>query len=353
MRLVVLIPALDEEATIGEVIAAVPRRIEGIDRVEVVVVDDGSRDRTAELARAAGATVVSHRVNLGVGAAFHTGLDAALRRGADVIATLDADGQFDPRHLPRLVAPILDGRAGMVTASRFADRSLVPAMPRAKRWGNHGMAWLVSLLIGRRYHDVSCGYRAYSREAALQLNLFGHFTYTQETFLDLTAKRIPIVEVPLAIRGERAVGESRVARNLPRYAWLTSRIILRSVLDFRPLQVIGAIAAVFLLPGMTLLGFLAAHYWRSGAFTPYKAVGFTGGLLIALGVLVLVSALVADMLLRIRLNQERILLLLKRQGGAAAAGREEPRDGPFEGEPLDPEPPRLVSRAGGGTAGER
>ena len=324
MKLVVLIPALDEEATIAEVIAAIPQRIDGVAEREVLVIDDGSRDRTAELAREAGASVVSHGANLGVGAAFHTGLDEALRRGADVLVTLDADGQFDPRHIPALIAPILERRAGMVTASRFADRSLVPRMPASKRWGNRGMAWLVSFLVGRRFHDVSCGYRAYSREAALQLNLFGHFTYTQETFLDLTAKRIPIAEVPLAIRGERAVGESRVASNLTRYALMTTRIIGRFILDFRPLQVIGAIAAVFLLPGLTMLAGLVAHYVRTGTFTPYKAVGFAGGLLVSLGVVVLVSALVADMLLRIRLNQERILLLLKRQRMESAPGEMAP-----------------------------
>lgn len=330
MKLVCLIPAYDEEVTIAAVIAAIPRRVPGFDEVEVIVIDDGSRDRTAEVAARAGAQVVSHPVNLGVGAAFHTGIDRALDRGADAVVTLDADGQFDPRHIPRLIAPIRDGRAGMVTASRFLDPSLVPRMPRAKRWGNAGMAWLVSLLTGRRFHDVSCGYRAYSRQAALHLNLFGHFTYTQETFLDLTAKKIPIVEVPLPIRGERESGESRVASNLSRYAWMTTQIIVRSVIDFRPLQVIGSIAAVFLLPGFALLAFLVVHLLRTGAFSPYKAFGFAGGLLVSIGVVVLVTALVADMLLRVRLNQERILFLLKR-------GRPVPRQAAAQAAPGDEE----------------
>ena len=185
-RLLVIIPALDESATIQRVIAGIPRHIEGISDIQVLVVDDGSNDNTAELARDAGAFVVSHSTNLGVGAAIQTGLGEAVRSGVDIAVNVDGDGQFDPQDIEKLVRPILDGRAEFVTASRFKDPALAPKMPWLKRRGNGWMSSLVSFLSRRKCHDVSCGFRAYSREVCLRLALQGRFTYTQETFLVLS-----------------------------------------------------------------------------------------------------------------------------------------------------------------------
>ena len=165
LRVLVMIPALNEEVTIQGVIETIPRDIPGVSSVEVVVIDDGCTDRTAQLSREAGASVISHGQNLGVGVALHSGLDEAIRRGVDVAVNIDADGQFNPNDIPKLIQPILDGSAHFVTASRFKDPSLIPQMPPMKIWGNHRMAQIVSYLIGKRMFDVSCGFRAYSREA--------------------------------------------------------------------------------------------------------------------------------------------------------------------------------------------
>ena len=202
--LVVVLPALDEERTVAQVIEAIPRAIPGIGRVEALVVDDGSTDRTAELARQAGARVVSHASRRGVGAAVATGIDAALRLGADYIVNMDADGQFDPAGIPELIEPLRKGEAEFVTCSRFGLKDYQPEMPWAKRWGNRLMCRIINWIIwGARFTDVSCGFRAYTRETALRLNLFGQFTYTQETFIDLAAKGVRMAEVPLRVRGER------------------------------------------------------------------------------------------------------------------------------------------------------
>src|SRR5215203_3724038 len=178
-RLLVMMPALDEEATLADVLARIPRIIPGVDAVDVLVIDDGSTDRTVSIATGLGASVKSHGQNLGVGAALQTGLEEAIRRGVDIAVNIDADGQFAPEDIARLVVPVLEGTADMVTASRFKDPALVPVMPWTKRVGNAGMARIVSFLVGRRFHDVSCGFRAYSREALLHLVLLGRFTYTQ------------------------------------------------------------------------------------------------------------------------------------------------------------------------------
>jgi glycosyltransferase involved in cell wall biosynthesis len=310
--IVVVMPALNEERTVAEVIGRVPVVIDGL--ATRVLVDDGSSDRTAELARAAGAEVVSHPRTLGVGAAFRTGLARALAAGATAVVTIDSDGQFSPEDIPAVAGPVLRGEADMATASRFIDPALVPKMPWVKKWGNRRMAALVSKLTGQRFHDVACGFRAYSRRAAASLNLTGKFTYTQEVFLGLAFRDFAIREVPIEVRGVREFGESRVASNLWRYGTNTLKIIFRCYRDYKPMRFFGTIATGLICPGLVLWGFLAGHYASHGRFSPHIWAGFTGAFLIAFGLVSLITGLLADMLDRIRLGVEEILLL-HRSGG--------------------------------------
>ncbi len=309
----IIIPALNEEATIHDVVT----RCMSVSShtnfdVSVHVVDDGSTDRTAEVARDAGAHVVSHAVNLGVGKAFQTGLDTALRSGADVVVNIDADGQFDPERIPDLCSPILDGRADFTSASRFKDPAFVPEMPIAKLLGNRIMSRLISKIAGQKLYDVSCGFRAYNMDAALRLNLWGNFTYTQESILDLSVKGLRIEEVPMQIRGVRQVGESRVASNLWKYGYKTISIILHTYRDYWPMHFFGWVALPFLVAGLALIGFLIVHRIASGAFSPHIWAGFSGGSLFFLGLIVLVSGVVGETLKRIRLNQEELLYLQRK-----------------------------------------
>ncbi len=307
LRMLVALPALDEERTVAGVIRGIPRTLEGIAAVDVVVVDDGSGDRTAELAAAAGAHVIRHPTRRGVGAAFDTALRYAIETGADLLVTIDADGQFNPSDIPALIAPVVEGEADFTTASRFKDPALVPEMPGLKRWGNRMMARLVSRLTGETFSDVSCGLRCYKRRAALTLNPMGRFTYTQEVFLNLAFKQLRIVEVPVAVRGEREHGTSRVAGSLWRYGINTAGIIFRCYRDYRPLRFFGAVAGMLLLPAAALGVFLLAHYLESGSFSPHKWAGFTGAALAVLGVLMLFMGLIGDMLARHRIYLEELL----------------------------------------------
>lgn len=311
--LVVLIPAYNEERTISEVINKVPTNIAGIREVRVLVVDDGSSDRTRELALAAGAAVATHRVNRGVGSAYRTGVEKALAMGADIIVNMDADGQFNPADIPALIAPILKGEAGFVTASRFKDPALVPTMSPVRLWGNRMMSRLISGITGWKLYDVSCGFRACSRDVALKLNLSGTFTYTQETFLDLAFKGIEPVEIPLAVRGEREHGKSRVARNLWSYGNRAFSIIMRAYRDYWPWKFFSTLALANFAVAACLWAFLL--YWRitRHAFSPHLWSGFAGGFFAMMGMFCLLMGLVGEMLKSIRLNQERMLYYLRKR----------------------------------------
>jgi len=306
-NLLVAVPALDEEETIGDVIRRIPRDLPGIRSVSILVIDDGSQDHTAARAREAGATVVHHLRRRGLGAAFHTALAHAMAMSADLMVSLDADGQFDPAHLPALIAPVVSGQADFASASRFKDPALTPPMPWIKRWGNRMMSHMVSRIAGETFYDVSCGMRCYSRQAMMHLNLLGDFTYTQEVFLNLAFKRLRIVEVPLPIQGERSHGESRIARSLWRYGWRAARIIFRCYRDYRPMRFFGTIALAFAIPAVLLEGFLAVHYLRTGDFSPHKWAGFVGLGLLVIALVAVHMGMIGDMLDRHRIYLEDIL----------------------------------------------
>lgn len=322
LRAIISVPAYNEEATIVDVLRALPSTVPGVSEAVRLVVDDGSTDRTADLAEREGVSVIRHPRNLGVGKAFRTAVNRALESGADILLTVDGDGQFDPRQIANLAAPIIAGRADVVTGGRFSGAGRPPGMPRVKYWGNLWVAWLVRLFSGAELADVSCGFRAYSREALLQLNLFASFTYTQETILDLAFKEARIEEVPVDVKyfsGRR----SRVAGSIFRYAINSAKIIARTVRDFRPFQFFGTIGLAVFLVGLTLDLWLAAHYVRTGNFSPYKVVGFVGGALNITGILLAGVGLLADMLTHIRINQERILYFHKKR---TFEGREHDED---------------------------
>lgn len=307
--LIIYMPALNEAETIQQVIAGLPAHIDGIGHIEVLVVDDGSTDDTATLARQLDATVISHHTNLGLGIAFQTAMDYMIQTNADLLVSIDADGQFDSSKIPQLLHPILAGKAQMVTGNRFAHAK-PNDMPLIKYWGNQLISGMLSRIATLKFQDVSCGFRAYSREAVLQLNLFGSFSYTHEVILNLAFKGIPITEVPIQVTyyPER---KSRVASNVFRYAYRASKIILRTMLDYRPLYFFGNLGFFSLLVAVFFVGFMLVHYFATGAFTPYKSFGFIGLGFAVAGFFVLFMGLVADMLNRIRLNQDRILYQLK------------------------------------------
>lgn len=312
MRLLVAIPCFNEALTIGKVISSIPKSIQGVSGITVLVVDDGSSDTTVDIAMAHNAEVVRHHVNRGVGMAFHSAINYAVENNFDVMVNIDGDCQFDPADIPKLVTPILNNQADMVTASRFANRDLKPDMPLVKLVGNYMMSFLISKLCGQEFADVSCGFRAYSREALLQINLHGLFTYTQETFLDMVSKKLRIVETPINVTYFKD-RQSRVVRSIPRYALNTAIIILRIYRDYFPFKFFLAIAGLFMLPALVFGAIFFGHFLLTGGFSGFLYAGFLSGFFTIIGLIFVLVAIVVDMLDRIRVNQERILYLLKKK----------------------------------------
>lgn len=311
-NLAIIIPTYNEETTITSVIKSLPQKLAGIDSIKYIVVDDGSTDRTKELALAAGALLVSHPFNKGVGSALATGIEKALSIHADYAVNIDADGQFDPADISSLLEPIARGSADVVVGNRFAGASRPANMSVVKYYGNQAMSFLISALIGRKYRDVSCGFRAYSAEALLNLNLFGGFTYTQETFLDLIFKGFAIKEVAVSVKyfpGRR----SRVARSITRYAYSSLKIIIRTLTFHRPFRFFGYPGIFLLGTGFLFILFMVVHWFWFDTFSPYKAFGFIGGGLMTFGFLMLILALMADTIDKLKKIQEKVLYYEKRK----------------------------------------
>lgn len=312
MQILVAIPCLNEEQSIKNVIERVPKSIEGINKITILVVDDGSTDDTANIAKKMGAIVIQHYTNLGVGCAFNTAVSYALDGGYDVMVNIDGDGQFQPEDISLLVKPIIDKNADFVTASRFINKESIENMSKVKLYGNYAMSFLVSTLCKQKFWDVSCGFRAYSRETLLNLNLHGDFTYTQETFIDLASKRIRIMEIPIEVKYFKD-RKSRVAGSIWNYTKKTSSIILRVYRDYYPFQFFGKLSVISALIGLVLGIIFLIHFLATGKFTGYLFAGFTAAFFIVMSIILLLTAVTMDMMVRIRKNQERILYNLKKR----------------------------------------
>jgi len=312
-KLVVMIPCYNEEKTIAKLIKLIPRKIKGFSKVEVLVMNDGSKDNTVKLAKSVGANRIhSHFPNKGLGVNFRLGLEEALSMKADVVVNIDADLQFNPKDIPKIVEPIIDGKADVVTATRFKDPKLIPKMPAIKKFGNHFFTKIISLLLKQKFTDTQCGFRAYNKEACMRANLFGKFTYTQEVFLDLANKGMRIVEVPIKVKGERE-GKSRIVKSWYSYGIKSMLIILRTVRDNHPLKFFGGIGLVLFVLGFIPGLFLFFRWMVKGVTSPYGSLVTVSGVLVILGFLMIVLGLIADMQDRQRKIEEEILYEQKKE----------------------------------------
>ena len=249
MKLVVLIPAYNEQANITQTVMSIPRKIMGIKKVEVLVVNDGSTDNTIDCAMNGGADkIVSHKRNSGVGAAFMTGIRNAILMNADIVVTVDADSQFDPNQIHELVVPLMNHQADVVIGSRFLEKR-AKNIPKIKLLGNKIFSKIVSITIGQKFTDTQTGLRAYSKEALLHISVVNDFTYTQEALIDLKFKKMQIVEVPVSVTYDDK-RKSRVVKSIFGYTARALSIITRTLIYHRPVFSFGVLGAIFIGGGI-------------------------------------------------------------------------------------------------------
>ncbi len=308
MKLIVQIPCLNEAETLPATVRDIPRQIEGIDTVELLVIDDGSSDNTAAVARELGVEhIVRFRSNRGLAAAFAAGLDAALRLGADIIVNTDGDNQYAGADIPKLIAPILAGQADIVIGDRQVETIVhfSPIKKRLQKWGS----WVVRQASNTEIPDTTSGFRAYSREAALRLNVVSDYTYTLETIIQAGKQRLALTHVP--VRTNPKLRESRLIRSLPAYLRRSAETIVRIYAMYEPLRVF-IVAGLILLLGGFILSFRYLYFVFQGEGKGHVQSVIIAAVLFIAGFQVILSGLMADLIAINRRLSEDILLRIKR-----------------------------------------
>jgi glycosyltransferase involved in cell wall biosynthesis len=292
MKVVIQIPCFNEEETLPATLAALPRELAGADRVEWIVIDDGSADRTAEVARAHGVDhVVRMNGNQGLARAFMAGLVAAVERGADVIVNTDADNQYRADDIPELIRPLTAGEADIVIGARpIAAIRHFSATKRALQRIGSGV---VRRLSGTRIRDAPSGFRAFTRDAALRLNVFSSYTYTLETIVQAGHSNLRVVDVP--VRVNPPTRRSRLIRSIPVYLRRSVADLLSTYLVYHPTKLFNVLGLLFLIPGLAL----AVRYLvlaSMGQGTGHVQSVIASGVLAICGVFMLAIGVVARLL---------------------------------------------------------
>lgn len=312
MRLIVNLPAYNEEEKIASTLKRIPREIPGIDEVFVQVIDDGSKDRTVEVAKETGADFVySNGVNRGIGKTFRHAVERALENGADIMVNIDADGQFDPEDIKKIIAPILAKEADIVSADRF-DHLRAKNIPFLKDLLNRFAAKLIGNFMNTQIKDLTCGFRGYSHEALLRLNLPGDFTYTQETIIDALGKGLKISWVPVEVTYFEG-RKSRVVKSIFNYVSNSSRIIIKAVRDVRPMKFFGIPGLILIIISFIIFGIFFSNYLSDLKITPYRNQLFFAAGFFIVGLQFFVFALMADMIKSNRRLIEDMMYQLKKE----------------------------------------
>lgn len=290
MKLLIQIPCYNEEKTLPQTIADLPQEISGIDVIEYLVINDGSRDRTVDVARECGVHhIISFKANRGLARAFEAGLDACLRLGADIIVNTDADNQYCGADIEKLITPILNGKAEVVVGERPIESTehFSYMKKRMQRVGS----FVVRVASGTKIPDAPSGFRAFSREAALRTNVINVHTYTLETIIQAGQNRIPITSVP--IRTNPDTRESRLIKSTGSYVLRSATVIIRSFMMYRPLKFFTILGSIVAALGLALIIRWIVFYFMGIGTGNIQSV-IISAMLIMIGVQFVIAGLQAD-----------------------------------------------------------
>jgi len=300
MKLTILIPAYNEEKTIAAVIESIPKEFSSIDKVEVIVIDDGSTDKTVEIAQKCGATVFSFKKNQGLAKAISLGFSKCIENNSDIMIILDADNQYDSKEIPLILKPIIEKKADMVLGDRQVKK--LDHMPTQKKIGNQIASKVLSSVMGMKISDGQTGFRAFNRESMKRIHLFSNYTYTQETIMQAKFKNLKIVEVPITFR--KRYDESRLISNIGTYAFRSASLLGSTIVYYRPVKFFGILSAILFVIGGIFSVFMINYYFSTGMIRPYYSV-------VALAVLFLISGTVSMLMALISAVSNRHSVLLE------------------------------------------
>lgn len=300
MKLIIQIPCYNEATTLPTTISDLPAQVEGFDQVELLVVDDGSSDGTSEIARSLGVDhVVGMKRNMGLAHAFAVGIEEALRQSADVIVNTDADNQYRGNEVPNLVSPILRGKADIVVGDRGVQN--IQQFSRIKKLLQKAGSWVVRWASATDVPDATSGFRAFTREAALRLNVFSSYTYTLETLIQAGRMGLSVVSVP--VETNAALRESRLIASIPQYVVRSIATILRIFLMYEPLRVFFSLGSILVIAGSLLVGRFGYFYIQGQGQGHIQSL-IIAAILVVLGFQTFLLGLLADLIGRNRRLQE-------------------------------------------------
>ncbi|MGM0664927.1 MAG: glycosyltransferase family 2 protein [Thermodesulfobacteriota bacterium] len=323
MKLIIQIPCYNEADTLPFTLAELPRQVEGFDMVEWLVIDDGSTDSTALVAREHGVDhVISHTKNQGLARAFMTGIDACVELGADVIVNTDADNQYNADGIPNLVRPILNKEADIIVGSRPIES--ISHFSLSKKILQKIGSWVVRKVSGTDIPDAPSGFRAFSREAAMRLNVFNEYTYTLETIIQAGQKNMAIASVPVSVNKD--LRPSRLLKNMPSYIRRSIMTIIRIFVVYQPFRFFFIIGTVLLALG-TIIGlrFLWFYFTTGGA--GYVQSLILAAVLLISGFQTILVAFLADVLAANRKMLEEMKYSLNQKHYNHSNGKDENHGG--------------------------
>ena len=292
MRLIVQIPCYNEEETLPQTVRDIPRQIDGIDQVDILIIDDGSTDRTVDVAKDIGVDhIIKNTRNKGLAKTFLIGLDACLRLGADIIVNTDGDNQYKGQDIPKLVAPILSGEADLVIGDRQTE--LVPHFSGAKKRLQKIGSLLVRLLSDTNVPDTVSGFRAFSRKAAMQINIVSEYSYTIESIIQAGRKNLAITSVPIGTNPKTR--ESRLFKSIPRFIASQLSTMVRMYTMYQPLRVFIYIGLLFIFGGLIPSIRFLIYYFIDGGQGHVQSL-ILAAILFLVGFQVLVLGLIGDVI---------------------------------------------------------